>query len=106
MFFSKGGCNHTRHIPWLYDNNHIDIFHSRLIIWTEGGKKPGIRKSQPNGDNVETIIQGSAVRPISVVWDSVSGRIFWGDSGLNTVESVDVAGSNRKVRYFSLNRQE
>lgn len=82
--------------------NRNSCVYSRLLIWSEGAKDSGIYKSQLNGNMIKTIIRGSVARPVRLTWDGVSQKLFWIDSELGTIESVDLNGLNRKVQIFFL----
>ena len=69
----------------------------RNLIWSEVGKKPRIMKSELNGRMQDIIIGDDIQHPHSLAIDGPVDKLYWVDSVLDRIESVQLDGSDRKV---------
>jgi len=65
------------------------------MYWTDWGTIPKIERSDLDGGNRQTIVQGDLKWPNGLVIDQVSLRLFWADAGLDKIET-----SNLMVKHF------
>ena len=65
------------------------------MYWTDWGTIPKIERSDLDGGNRQTIVQGDLKWPNGLVIDQASLRLFWADAGLDKIET-----SNLMVRHF------
>ncbi len=72
------------------------------MFWTDWGKNGNARivRSWMDGTHIQhAFIRGSYVvnKPISLTIDDHQQRIFWADSGRNTIMSATLDGHSRKI---------
>ena len=71
----------------------------RWLYWTDWGSYPVIGRASMDGMN-RTIIQDYNLGyPNALALDHAAQRLYWGDAGLNQVETCLVDGSQRQVVY-------
>ena len=70
-----------------------------LLIWAERGSSPAAYKATLTGDSItgRQLLTDNIKHVEDVVVDTDQSRILWTDSELQTVEAVDLDGSNQKV---------
>jgi len=60
------------------------------MFWTDQGTIPKIERSDLDGGNRQTIVQGDLKWPNGLVIDQASLRLFWTDAGLDKIETSDL----------------
>lgn len=79
-------------------SNHTHIFIDfRILIWSEVGKNPAIMKSQLDGKVKSLLINNDIQHPSSIAVDEPTDRLYWLDSVLDRIESIQLDGSDRQV---------
>ena len=68
----------------------------RLMIWADGGSSPKIESSWMDGTKRRAVVSEKLGTPSGLVVDYAAGhRLYWCDAKLNTIESINLDGSNR-----------
>uniref|UniRef100_A0A8C9A7V0 Low density lipoprotein receptor n=1 Tax=Prolemur simus TaxID=1328070 RepID=A0A8C9A7V0_PROSS len=74
----------------------VDPVHG-FMYWTDWGSPAKIKKGGLNGVDVYSLVTEDIQWPNGITLDLSSGRLYWVDSKLHSISSVDVNGGNRKV---------
>lgn len=74
----------------LHPNNGI-------MFWTSGGNSPAIMRSGMDGSSVVTFVTTNLGMTTGIAVDQGNGRVYWGDSGRNVIDSADFSGTNRRT---------
>ena len=69
------------------------------MFWTDWGLNPRIEKATLNGNQRISIVTSDLYRPNGIELDRGNQKIFWADTGVDRVESVDYDGSNRRLLF-------
>ncbi|KAK0065964.1 low-density lipoprotein receptor-related protein 4, partial [Biomphalaria pfeifferi] len=69
----------------------------QILCWTDWGLHPEIACSSYEGSNKRTLVDTNLKSPNSLAIDYNENRLYFVDSGMNTIESVDFHGNNRRV---------
>jgi len=69
------------------------------MIWSDAGTHPKIERASLSGNQRVTVVTTFLFHPNGIELDRGNKRIFWADSGYDTVESVDYNGHNRKKLF-------
>lgn len=70
---------------------------SRLLFWTDWGKKPMIGKSGMDGSHPKEFVIEKVYWPNGVATDTPNGRLYWVDAKYQVIESIKFDGNDRKV---------
>ncbi|XP_053558516.1 very low-density lipoprotein receptor [Bombina bombina] len=68
-----------------------------FIYWSDWGEPAKIEKSGMNGIDRQQLVVSDIERPNGIVLDMVKRRLYWLDSKLHTLSSVDFSGQDRRV---------
>ncbi|XP_068085893.1 low-density lipoprotein receptor-related protein 4 [Anabrus simplex] len=68
-----------------------------LMYWSDWGKNARIEQADMDGKNRRTLIADELGWPNGLAIDRPAGRIYWNDAKINTIESSDLAGRDRRV---------
>uniref|UniRef100_A0A2K6GV31 Low density lipoprotein receptor n=1 Tax=Propithecus coquereli TaxID=379532 RepID=A0A2K6GV31_PROCO len=74
----------------------VDPVHG-FMYWTDWGNPAKIKKGGLNGVDVYSLVTEDIQWPNGITLDLSSGRLYWVDSKLHSISSVDVNGGNRKT---------
>ncbi|XP_069334659.1 low-density lipoprotein receptor isoform X5 [Eulemur rufifrons] len=74
----------------------VDPVHG-FMYWTDWGSPAKIKKGGLNGVDVYSLVTEGIQWPNGITLDLSSGRLYWVDSKLHSISSVDVNGGNRKT---------
>lgn len=67
-------------------------------IWADAGSQPKIEIAWMDGDRRKQLVSDRIGQPIALTIDySMQHVLYWADSKLNTIESIEQDGSNRKI---------
>uniref|UniRef100_A0A3Q2V1Y0 Low-density lipoprotein receptor-like n=1 Tax=Haplochromis burtoni TaxID=8153 RepID=A0A3Q2V1Y0_HAPBU len=66
-----------------------------LMYWTDWGEEAKIEKSGLNGADRTTLVKDNIVWPNGITLDMVNQRLYWVDSKLHSLSSIDVNGGAR-----------
>ena len=71
----------------------------RFIFWTDISKYPKIERATLTGNNREVIVSSGLVFPICINVDVTGSkrRIYWADASLDTIESANLSGGERRI---------
>ncbi|TSL47700.1 Low-density lipoprotein receptor-related protein 8 [Bagarius yarrelli] len=92
---------------------HTDLSEPRAIavapeqgfmFWSDWGTRPKIEKAGMNGVDRQVLVSDSIEWPNGITLDVVGRRLYWVDSKLNLISSVDFNGAQRKVILSSSER--
>ncbi|RZC38041.1 low-density lipoprotein receptor-related protein 4, partial [Asbolus verrucosus] len=72
-------------------------YHHGLMFWSDWGKKAKIEVAQMDGSKRRALITEGLVWPNGLAIDRPTERLYWNDGKLNTIESSDLKGNDRKV---------
>ncbi|XP_063678733.1 uncharacterized protein LOC134814511 [Bolinopsis microptera] len=67
------------------------------MYWTDWGRNPMIESSKMNGDDRKAIITDNIAWPNGITIDYSEDKIIWVDAKLDTIETADLDGQNRRV---------
>ncbi|XP_071154092.1 vitellogenin receptor-like isoform X1 [Mytilus edulis] len=73
------------------------VYKHRILIWSEVGKNPAIMKSQLDGKVKSLLINNDIQHPSSIAVDEPTDRLYWLDSVLDRIESIQLDGSDRQI---------
>lgn len=73
----------------------VDPVHG-FMYWTDWGTPAKIQKGGLNGVDIYSLVTEDIQWPNGITLDLSSGRLYWVDSKLHSISSVDVNGGNRK----------
>ncbi|XP_023813767.1 low-density lipoprotein receptor isoform X1 [Oryzias latipes] len=71
--------------------------HSNFLYWTDWGNPAKIEKGGLNGGGRSALVTDSIVWPNGITLDLLNQRLYWVDSKLHTLSSVDVQGGGRRT---------
>ncbi|XP_032392314.1 low density lipoprotein receptor a [Etheostoma spectabile] len=71
--------------------------HSNFIYWTDWGNPAKIEKAGLNGGDRTALVTDNIVWPNGISLDLVNQRLYWVDSKLHTLSSIDVQGGGRRT---------
>jgi low-density lipoprotein receptor len=74
----------------------VDPVHG-FMYWTDWGTPAKIEKGGLNGVDVYSLVTEDIQWPNGITLDLSSGRLYWVDSKLHSISSIDVNGGNRKT---------
>ncbi|XP_055896643.1 deleted in malignant brain tumors 1 protein-like isoform X1 [Biomphalaria glabrata] len=69
----------------------------QILCWTGWGFHPEIACSSYDGANKRTLVDTNLKSPNSLAIDYNENRLYFVDSGMKTIESVDFRGNNRRI---------
>ncbi|CAH0560459.1 unnamed protein product [Brassicogethes aeneus] len=72
-------------------------YHHGLMFWSDWGKQAKIEVAWMDGTHRETLISTNLTWPNGLAIDRPANRLYWNDAKLNTIESSDLNGKNRKL---------
>merc|ERR1719431_890265 len=91
-----GGCSVL--ISDIEQPRAVAIHHKkRLVLDTGWGTKPSISVVAMDGSNKKDLVSEELVWPNGLAVDEVLDRVFWSDAKKDTVESVRMDGSDRRI---------
>nr|XP_046271963.1 low density lipoprotein receptor a [Scatophagus argus] len=71
--------------------------HSNFIYWTDWGNPAKIEKGGLNGGDRSALVTDNIVWPNGITLDLLNQRLYWVDSKLHTLSSIDVQGGGRRT---------
>uniref|UniRef100_A0A8D0D8I9 Low density lipoprotein receptor a n=1 Tax=Sander lucioperca TaxID=283035 RepID=A0A8D0D8I9_SANLU len=71
--------------------------HRNFIYWTDWGNPAKIEKAGLNGGDRTALVTDNIVWPNGITLDLVNQRLYWVDSKLHTLSSIDVQGGGRRT---------
>ncbi|KAM4022348.1 low-density lipoprotein receptor-related protein 8 isoform 1-T1 [Anomaloglossus baeobatrachus] len=74
---------------------------SGFMFWSDWGDPAKIEKAGLNGGDRQVLVSDEIEWPNGITLDVLTHRLYWVDSKLHTLSSVDFNGSNRKLLIFS-----
>ncbi|KAG7216164.1 hypothetical protein INR49_029012 [Caranx melampygus] len=69
--------------------------HSNFIYWTDWGNPAKIEKAGLNGGDRTALVTDNIEWPNGITLDLLNQRLYWVDSKLHTLSSIDVQGGGR-----------
>ncbi|XP_056671085.1 low-density lipoprotein receptor-related protein 8 isoform X2 [Monodelphis domestica] len=79
----------------------VDPLHG-FMYWSDWGDQARIEKSGLNGVDRQVLVLDNIEWPNGITLDLLSQRLYWVDSKLHQLSSIDFNGGNRKVLIFSV----
>uniref|UniRef100_A0A8D0H8K5 Very low-density lipoprotein receptor n=1 Tax=Sphenodon punctatus TaxID=8508 RepID=A0A8D0H8K5_SPHPU len=73
-----------------------------FMYWSDWGDKAKIEKSGLNGVDRQVLVTDNIEWPNGITLDLLNQRLYWVDSKLHLLSSIDFNGSNRKVLISSV----
>ncbi|OWK12557.1 LDLR [Cervus elaphus hippelaphus] len=74
----------------------VDPVHG-FMYWTDWGTPAEIKKGGLNGVDVYSLVTEDIQWPNGITLDLSGGRLYWVDSKLHSISSIDVNGGNRRT---------
>uniref|UniRef100_A0A8C4IND1 Low density lipoprotein receptor a n=1 Tax=Dicentrarchus labrax TaxID=13489 RepID=A0A8C4IND1_DICLA len=71
--------------------------HTNFIYWTDWGNQAKIEKAGLNGGDRTALVTDNIVWPNGITLDLLNQRLYWVDSKLHTLSSIDVQGGGRRT---------
>uniref|UniRef100_A0A3B4ZA40 Low density lipoprotein receptor n=1 Tax=Stegastes partitus TaxID=144197 RepID=A0A3B4ZA40_9TELE len=71
--------------------------HSNFIYWTDWGNPAKIEKGGLNGGDRTALVTDNIEWPNGITLDLLNQRLYWVDSKLHTLSSIDVQGGGRRT---------
>uniref|UniRef100_UPI0037E7518A low density lipoprotein receptor a n=1 Tax=Semicossyphus pulcher TaxID=241346 RepID=UPI0037E7518A len=71
--------------------------HSNFIYWTDWGNPAKIEKGGLNGGDRTALVTDNIEWPNGITLDMLNQRLYWVDSKLHTLSSIDVQGGGRRT---------
>uniref|UniRef100_A0A671YM87 Low density lipoprotein receptor a n=1 Tax=Sparus aurata TaxID=8175 RepID=A0A671YM87_SPAAU len=78
--------------------------HSNFIYWTDWGTPAKIEKAGLNGGDRTALVTDNIVWPNGITLDLLNQRLYWVDSKLHTLSSIDVQGGGRRTLIIDEHR--
>uniref|UniRef100_A0A8C9U2P2 Low density lipoprotein receptor-related protein 8, apolipoprotein e receptor n=1 Tax=Scleropages formosus TaxID=113540 RepID=A0A8C9U2P2_SCLFO len=72
-----------------------------FMYWSDWGAQAKIEKAGMNGVDRQVLVSESIEWPNGITLDFASRRLYWVDSKLHLISSIDLNGANRKVLLSS-----
>uniref|UniRef100_A0A8C5PHU3 EGF-like domain-containing protein n=1 Tax=Leptobrachium leishanense TaxID=445787 RepID=A0A8C5PHU3_9ANUR len=72
-----------------------------FMFWSDWGEPAKIEKAGLNGGDRQILVSDDIEWPNGITLDLLARRLYWVDSKLHTLSSVDFNGANRKLLIFS-----
>lgn len=72
-------------------------YHHGLVFWSDWGKQAKIEVAQMDGTKRKALVTERLIWPNGLAIDRPTERLYWNDGKLNTIESSDLNGNDRKV---------
>jgi hypothetical protein len=69
----------------------------RFMFWTDWGSDPMIERADMDGENRMSIVTVDLLQPFGITVDYDSLRIYWCDSGSNSIQYASLDGNGRNV---------
>ena len=69
------------------------------MFWSDWGSIPKIERATLAGEKRYTLVKSGLNRPLGLVMDFKQDRLYWVNSGVGGVESVDMYGHNRRLHF-------
>ncbi|XP_074077497.1 low-density lipoprotein receptor-related protein 8 isoform X7 [Macrotis lagotis] len=79
----------------------VDPLHG-FMYWSDWGDQAKIEKSGLNGVDRQVLVLDNIEWPNGITLDLLSQRLYWVDSKLHQLSSIDFNGGNRKILIFSV----
>jgi len=93
---SGSGCSVL--VPYIEQPRAVAIHHEkRLVLYTDWGSKPAIVQVNMDGSGKKDLVSENIIWPNGLAVDLVLDRIYWSDAKKDTVESIRMDGSDRRV---------
>lgn len=67
-----------------------------LMYWTDWGDSPAIWTSSMDGANARALVTDNIIWPNGITLDWPNERLYWTDGKLNTIESTNLDGGDRR----------
>lgn len=67
------------------------------IFWSDWGANPKLERAELDGNNRMTLVNSSIVWPNALVVDIENGKLFWADTKLDKIETMNMDGSGRRI---------
>ncbi|KAH9508805.1 Low-density lipoprotein receptor- protein 2 [Bulinus truncatus] len=74
----------------------VDV-QSGEIVWTQWGARPMIKRAGYDGSNMDIVLDTELTHPNAITIDYKESRLYFVDSGKNTIESTTFRGFDRRV---------
>ncbi|CAL1588509.1 unnamed protein product [Knipowitschia caucasica] len=71
--------------------------HNNFLYWTDWGSPAKIEKSGLNGVDRSALVTDNIEWPNGITLDLLTQRLYWVDSKLHTLSSIDVQGGGRRT---------
>ncbi|XP_047427871.1 low density lipoprotein receptor a isoform X2 [Mugil cephalus] len=71
--------------------------HTNFIYWTDWGNPAKIEKGGLNGGDRTALVTDNIEWPNGITLDLLNQRLYWVDSKLHTLSSIDVQGGSRRT---------
>ncbi|KAM3598070.1 uncharacterized protein V6R79_013159 [Siganus canaliculatus] len=71
--------------------------HSNFIYWTDWGNPAKIEKAGLNGGDRTALVTDNIIWPNGITLDMLNQRLYWVDSKLHALSSIDVQGGGRRT---------
>ncbi|KAM9744941.1 low density lipoprotein receptor a [Menidia menidia] len=71
--------------------------HSNFVYWTDWGNPAKIEKGGLNGGDRSALVTDDIVWPNGLTLDLLNQRLYWVDSKLHTLSSINVQGGGRRT---------
>lgn len=87
--------------------NNVVLGVGHMIYWTEAAAElnqtshSAIRRSAPNGSNVETLVQLGLHSPTGLLIDNAASNLYWIDAYFKRIEVSRLNGTSRKLLISS-----
>ncbi|KAG7505390.1 low-density lipoprotein receptor [Solea senegalensis] len=78
--------------------------HSNFIYWTDWGSPAKIERSGLNGGDRTALVTDNIEWPNGITIDLLNQRLYWVDSKLHSLSSIDVQGGGRRTLIIDENK--